>query len=212
MTIAPSAGGGPICDITTVSATLTAATAAGISVLATGGIGGAHRSEPAGADVSADLPQIARSPVAVVCSGAKAILDLPRTLELLETLGVPVIGYRTGELPAFYSRHSGLALEHRADEPAAVAEICRAHWRLEPGGLVVAVPPPADSALDAEAIEPRIEEAVLQARAAGITGAEETPFVLARVAEATDGAAVRANVALLEHNAAVAGAIAVALA
>ena len=196
---------------TTVSATLTAAALAGISVLATGGIGGVHRGDPSSADISADLPQIARTPVAVVCSGAKAVLDLPRTLELLETLGVPVLGYGTDELPAFYSRRSGLALDHRVDDPATTAAVLRAHWRVEPGGVVVAVPPPAESELAAGLVEPLIDDALREARAAGVAGPAATPFLLARLAEASGGRAVETNVALLAHNAAVAAAIAAAL-
>ena len=203
------AGGG--LGGTTVSATLTAAAAAGIRVLATGGIGGVHRGEASGADVSADLPQIGRTAVAVVCSGAKAVLDLPRTLELLETLGVPVLGYGTSELPAFYSRRSGLPLAHRADDAAAAAAVLAAHWRVEGSGAVVAVPPPAASELDAARIEPLIARALDEARAAGVSGPEVTPFLLDRIARASGGRAVEANLALLANNAGVAAAIAVAL-
>jgi pseudouridine-5'-phosphate glycosidase len=196
---------------TTVSATLTAAARAGISILATGGIGGVHRDSVASADISADLPQIARTAVAVVCSGAKAVLDLPRTLEFLETLGVPVLGYRTDEMPAFYSRHSGLALDHRVDDAAATAAVLTAHWRVEPGGVVVAVPPPAESELESRLVTPLIDEALRQARDSGITGAAATPFLLARLAEATAGRTVETNADLLAHNAAVAARIATAL-
>lgn len=196
---------------TTVSATLTAATAAGIRVLATGGIGGVHRGG-GGDDVSADLPQIGRSQVAVVCSGAKAILDLPRTLELLETLGVPVVGYGTDELPAFYSRRSGLALAHRVDDAPAAAAVLAAHWQVEAGGVVVAVPPPAASELARSLIEPLIEDALRAAREAGVRGAAATPFLLDRLAAASGGRAVAANLALLAENAAVAAAIAGAIA
>lgn len=196
---------------TTVSATLTAAGLAGIRILATGGIGGVHRGSVASGDVSADLPQIARTKVAVVCSGAKAILDLPRTLELLETLGVPVLGFRTDELPAFYSRRSGLALEHRVDGETAAAAALAAHWQVEPGGIVVAVPPPTESELDADLVEPLIEEALRHAHAAGITGPAATPFLLARLAEAAGGRTVETNAALLANNAAVAARIAAVL-
>ena len=195
---------------TTVSATLTAAGMAGISVLATGGIGGVHHGA-ASADISADLPQIARTAVAVVCSGAKAVLDLPRTLELLETLGVPVLGYRTDELPAFYSRRSGLALAHRVDDAATAAAVLTAHWQVEPGGIVVAVPPPAESELDVSLIGPLIDAALREARAAGVIGAAATPFLLARLADATGGRTVETNAALLAHNAGVAARIAAAL-
>ena len=196
---------------TTVSATLTAAAAAGVPVLATGGIGGVHRGEPAGADVSADLRQIARTAVAVVCSGAKAVLDLPRTLELLETLGVPVLGFGTDELPAFYSRSSGLRLEHRVEEAAAAAAVLTAHWRVETTGVVVAVPPPAAAELDAALVEPLIHEALREARSAGIAGAAVTPYLLERIATATGGRAIEANIALLTNNAAVGAALAAAL-
>jgi pseudouridine-5'-phosphate glycosidase len=204
------AGGG--LGGTTVSATLTAAAAAGVRLLATGGIGGVHRGDPPAADVSADLPQIGRAPVAVVCSGAKIILDLPRTLELLETLGVPVLGYGTSELPAFYSRRSGLALEHRVDGAPAAAAVLTAHWQVERTGVVVAVPPPAGSELDPARVEPLIERALGEAREAGITGPATTPFLLDRLARASDGRAVEANLALLANNARIAAAIATALA
>ena len=201
------AGGG--LGGTTVSATLTAAAGAGLRVLATGGIGGVHRDAPA--DVSADLGQIGRTAVAVICSGAKAVLDLPRTLELLETLGVPVLGYGTDELPAFYSRRSGLALAHRVDDPAATAAVLTAHWRVESSGIVVAVPPPADSELDPALVDPLIDEALRAARAGGVGGAAATPFLLDRLAEATGGRSVETNVALLTHKAAVAAALAAEL-
>ncbi len=197
---------------TTVSATLTAAGLAGIRILATGGIGGVHRGSTASADVSADLPQIARTPVAVVCSGAKAVLDLPRTLEMLETLGVPVLGYGTDELPAFYWRRSGLALDHRVDDAATAAAVLTAHWRVESTGIVVAVPPPATSELDATIVEPLIDDARRAASAAGVSGPEATPFLLAHVAKATGGRTVETNIALLTRNAGVGAAIAGALA
>jgi pseudouridine-5'-phosphate glycosidase len=197
---------------TTVSATLTAAGEAGIRLLATGGIGGAHRGGAAGVDVSADLPQIARTGAAVVCSGAKAVVDLSATLELLETLGVPVLGYRTDELPAFYSRRSGLPLDHRVDDPDTAAAVLTAHWRIERGGVVVAVPPPAESELEAAVVEPLIDEALREAQAAGITGPAVTPFLLSRLADGSAGRSVEANVALLTHNASVAARIGASLA
>ena len=209
--LGPVLAGGGIGG-TTVSATLTAAAAAGIRVLATGGIGGVHRGGPQPGDVSADLPQIGRTAMAVVCSGAKAILDLPRTCERLETLGVPVIGFATAELPAFYSRHSGLPLAHRVDDAAAAARAITAHWRVESTGVVVAVPPPAASAMDAETMRSLIDDGLAEARAAGVTGPATTPFLLQRIAAASGGRAVAANLALLANNAAVAAAIAVALA
>lgn len=194
---------------TTVAATLVAAAEARIRVLATGGIGGVHRG--AGGDVSADLPEIARSRVAVVCSGAKAILDLGRTLEALETLGVPVVGYGTAELPAFVARTSGLGLAHRVEGPAAAAAVLAAHWRVAAGGLVLAVPPPEPDALDRAEVESWITDALAEARAEGVAGAEETPYLLARMAALSGGRAVAANLALLAHNAEVAAAIAGAL-
>ncbi len=196
---------------TTVSATLTAAAAAGIRLLATGGIGGVHRGAAADLDISADLAQIARAPVAVVCSGAKAVLDLGRTLQLLEALGVPVLGYRTDELPAFYWRRSGLSLRHRVNSPAAAAAAVAAHWSLERTGVVVAVPPPAAAALERRELEPLIADALRQAAARAVTGAAATPFLLDRLAAASGGRTVETNVALLLHNARVAAGVAVAL-
>jgi len=195
---------------TTVSATMLIAHRAGLEVMATGGIGGVHRGNPH--DVSADLPELARTPVAVVSSGAKALLDLPATLEWLETAGVPVIGYRTDDLPAFYSRSSGLPLRARADTPEAMARILRASRALGGlGGTLVAVPCPADQAVPNEIVEVAIEAALAAAAERGITGAETTPFLLARIAEATSGQARVANLALLRHNARVAARVAVAL-
>jgi pseudouridine-5'-phosphate glycosidase len=150
--------------------------------------------------------------VAVVCAGPKAVLDLPRTLEVLETQGVPVLGYGCDDLPAFYARHSGLKLEARVDTPLAAAEVLRAHWDLgRPGGAVVAVPPPAETALDAAQLEGWIAAALGEAAARGITGKAVTPFLLARLAELSNGRSLDTNVALLVHNAQVAGAIAAAL-
>ncbi len=193
---------------TTVSATAMLAARAGIRVFATGGIGGVHRGDAG--DVSHDLPVLARTPIAVVSAGAKAILDLPRTLEVLETLGVLVIGYRTSELPAFYSPRSGLALDHRADTPAELAAIARCRWDdLGGGGLLVANPIPADAAI--EGTGAAIEAALAEAAAAGVTGKRLTPFLLSRLAAATGGASIRANRALAVHNARVAADLAVAL-
>jgi pseudouridine-5'-phosphate glycosidase len=179
--------------------------------MATGGIGGVHRGD--GTDVSADLPELARTPVLVVCAGAKAVLDLPATLEWLETHGVPVIGYGTDEFPAFYSRESGLRVEARADSAEAVAAIARAAWGLGfDTGLLVGVPCPEEAALPAADVEGAIADAVGEAERRGITGRAVTPFLLARVAELTGGRSRTANLALLEHNARVAAAIARALA
>lgn len=198
---------------TTVSATMIGAARAGIRVFATGGIGGVHRGFDTTMDVSADLGELARTSVCVVCAGAKSILDLPRTLELLETLGVPVLGWRTHELPAFLSRESGLALEHRVESAAEVAAILRAKWDLGlHGGVIVAVPPPAEHALARAEIEPVIEAAIAEAAAAGVTGKALTPHLLAAVRARTAGRSLAANVALARHDATVAAEIAVALA
>jgi len=195
---------------TTVAGTLIAAHAAGIRVFATGGIGGVHRG--AAYDVSADLPQLARRPLIVVCAGAKAILDLPATLEMLETLGVPVVGYRTGEFPAFYSQSSGLPVSARADTPEEVAEIALAHWGLGlDSAILVAVSPPGESALPAGDMEQVIEQALLEAQEKKIRGQAVTPFLLARVSELTGQSSLKANLALLLNNARVAAEIAVAL-
>ena len=199
---------------TTVAATMFLAHMAAIKVFATGGIGGVHRA-PAGlppTDVSADLPELARTPVCVVCSGAKSILDLPATLEWLETWGVPVIGYGCDELPAFYVRSSGLRLVLHADSPAEVADLCRTHWALGMGGVLVTVPIPQEDALEPGMAEEATEQALAEAAAEGITGSATTPFVLKRMVELTGGATLKANIALLRNNAAVAASVAVALA
>jgi pseudouridine-5'-phosphate glycosidase len=194
---------------TTVSATAVLAARAGIRVFATGGIGGVHRGDTG--DVSHDLVALARTPIAVVSAGAKAILDLPRTLEMLETLGVLVVGYRTSELPAFYTRSSGLALDHRADTPGELAAIARAHWELGGGGILVANPIPEAAALDADMIGSAIDAAIAEADARGITGKRLTPFLLAKLATVTGGASIRANRALAIHDAQVAAELAAAL-
>ena len=193
---------------TTVSATAAIAARAGIRVFATGGIGGVHRGDVA--DVSHDLVALARLPIAVVSAGAKAILDLPRTLEMLETLGVLVIGYRCDELPAFYTRSSGLRLEHRVDSAAELARIARRHWDdLGGGGILVCNPVPEEAALDG--IDEAIAEALAAATASGITGKRLTPFLLARLAATTQGRSIAANRALAVNNARVAAELAVAL-
>ncbi|MDE0058091.1 MAG: pseudouridine-5'-phosphate glycosidase [Defluviicoccus sp.] len=198
---------------TTVAATMIAAARAGIAVFATGGIGGVHRGVEQTLDVSADLEELGRTPVAVVCAGAKSILDLPRTMEYLETRGVPVVGYRTGVLPAFYVRESGIAVPHRVDDAAAAARLVAAQRALGLGaGIVFANPLPEAAALDPERIEAAIADALGDAGRAGIGGKELTPFLLDRIAEITGGESLAANAALLEGNAAVAAGIAVALA
>jgi pseudouridine-5'-phosphate glycosidase len=193
------------CAATTVSGTAVLAARAGIRVFATGGIGGVHRGDSG--DVSHDLVALAHTPIAVVSAGAKAILDLPRTVEMLETLGVLVVGYRTSELPAFYTRESGIALDHRVDSIDELAAICRARWSLGGGGILVANPIPTEAALDRAMIDAAIARALDDARA--ITGKALTPFLLARLAEVTGGASIRANKALAIHNAEVAAELAV---
>lgn len=197
---------------TTVAATLFLAHREGVGVAATGGIGGVH-SGGARFDESADLGELGRTPITLVCSGAKAILDLPATLERLDTLGVTVLGYGTEELPAFWSAESGLAVSETvadAEEVAAVAREARALGLR--GAVLVCVPPPDGASLPREESEQAVARALLEAEAQGISGAGLTPFLLKRVAEITDGRSLRANVALLENNAAVAAEIAVAAA
>ena len=192
---------------TTVAGTMIIAAMAGIKVFATGGIGGVHRGQPH--DVSADLLEFGRTPVAVVSSGAKSILDLPLTLEVLETQGVPVIGYRTDALPAFYAAKTNLPVDQAVATPAEAAAVIRAADALgAQHGLLIAVPVPATDELEAEVADRAIMQATDEAEAAGIAGKDITPFVLSRVSELTDGASMRANIALLINNAGVAGQIA----
>jgi len=196
---------------TTVSATCVLAARAGIRVFATGGIGGVHRGDTG--DVSHDLVALSRTRIAVVSAGAKAILDLPRTVEVLETLGVLVVGFGTAEFPAFYTRVSGVALDHRVDSIAELAAIARARWDdLDAAGILVCNPIPDAAALDATSIDIAIATALAEATAASITGKRLTPFLLARLAEVTGGASIRANRALALHNAELATELAVALA
>ncbi len=196
---------------TTVAGALVIAALAGIPVFVTGGIGGVHR-EPS-FDESADLVELARTPAVVVCAGAKAIVDLRATMERLETLGVPVLGYRTSELPAFYATRSGIALSARAESAAEVAAVWRAHRALgRTQSLVVVQPPPESMALEAEVVERAIARALERARRERVLGAEVTPFLLAAVDDATEGRARGANLALLEGNAVLAAEIAQALA
>jgi pseudouridine-5'-phosphate glycosidase len=196
---------------TTVAATAVMAAWAGIELFATGGIGGVHRGGQW--DISNDLPTLASVPVAVVCAGAKSILDLPATLEWLETAGVPVLGYGTDHFPAFYTAKSGLGVDARVDSPAEAAAVIYAGRRLElPGGLLLAVPVPAEEALPASQLEAAIASALAEAQARGVEGHASTPFLLRWIARETGGASLKANVALLENNAAVAAKVAVALA
>jgi pseudouridine-5'-phosphate glycosidase len=198
---------------TTVAATLFAAEAAGIRVFATGGIGGVHRQAETTGDVSADLVALSRHRVAVVCAGAKAILDLPRTVEMLETLGVPVLGLATDEFPAFYRRSSGLVVDRRCADVAAVAAAVRTHFDLGlPTGVVVANPVPAAAEMPAGVYESALAGALAAVEAAGIRGRDVTPFLLDRMRALTGGASVAVNRALLAHNAAVAAELAAALA
>lgn len=196
---------------TTVAATMFLAHRAGIRILATGGIGGVHRGAVETLDISADIVELARTPVCVVCSGAKAILDIPRTLEVLETQGVPVVGYGTAEFPGFYLRTSGICLDTHVASPAQAATLLQAHWQLGGAGLVLAQPPPADVALDPEEFEAALQSAEQEAKAQGIRGKELTPFLLARVAELTQGRSVTANQALVVANARLAAQVAGAL-
>ena len=195
---------------TTVATTMWIASRFGIQVFATGGIGGVHRG--AGDDISADLQELAQTPVIVVCAGAKAILDLPATLEYLETHGVTVVGYGTDDFPAFYSRTSGLPVDVRCDTPQEVADLWQAKQALGlPGGLLVAAPIPAEAEIPAAEIEPAIAQAVAEAAARGLRSAEVTPFLLSRIAELTGARSLEANLALLKNNAVVAAQIAVAV-
>jgi pseudouridine-5'-phosphate glycosidase len=192
---------------TTVAGTMMAAQTVGIRVFATGGIGGVHRDTSF--DVSADLQALSQTPMIVVCAGAKAILDLPATLEVLETLSVPVVGYQTDEFPAFYARTSGLSVGVRVDTPRQVAEIAKNHWMLGMNSAVlVVVPPPADVALTEEDMQAAVEMALSEARKQGIRGQPVTPFLLDRVSELTGQASLKANLSLLLNNAKVAAEIA----
>jgi len=200
---------------TTVSASVALAAAAGVTVFATGGIGGVHRDWPDTGDESADLLALARHPVVTVCAGAKSFLDLPRTLERLETLGVPVLGLDTddGQFPAFWSRRSGLPVPHSVASATEVAAVVRAARTLGyGGGVLVVTPVPEGEEVPFEELAPVIDAALAEAAASGASGGAVTPFVLDRIAAATGGRTVAANLALVEHNASVAAAVAVALA
>jgi len=196
---------------TTVSATMAISQKAGILVFATGGIGGVHRGNSF--DISADLPTLGETPMIVVCSGAKAILDLPKTKEYLETLGVPVIGYKTEELPAFYARSSGIQVDYRADHVEAIVKIAERQWEMGlHTAILVTVPPPLETAIDSSLMEKTIELALKDAEKNKILGAKITPFLLNRVAEITAGDSMKANIALLKNNAKIAAQIARAMA
>lgn len=198
---------------TTVAATMIVAHMAGIPVFATGGIGGVHRGVEHTLDISADLQELARTNVAVVCAGAKSILDLPRTLEYLETMGVPVLGYQTEEFPAFYTRSSGLLVDYRVDTPAEVARILHDKWSMNlDGGVVLANPVPQPYALDGAYMEKVIEQAIQEAKAQRIGGKALTPFLLSRIEALTGGDSLEANIQLVRHNAQVAAEVSIALA
>jgi len=196
---------------TTVAATMYLAHRAGIRMFATGGIGGVHR-ETHPWDISADLVELARTPVGVVCSGAKSILDIPRTLEFLETHGVPVVGFGSDEFPAFYVRSSGEPVTARVDSPGQAAELLAAHWSLGGGGVVLAQPVGDQVALEPDEFTVALTSAELQAVGVGVRGKELTPFLLGRLAEITQGQTLRANQALVVANARLAAQVARALA
>jgi len=197
---------------TTVAATMILAAHAGIPVFATGGIGGVHRGAATSMDISADLQELAQTPVIVVCSGAKAILDLPLTQEVLETLGVPVLGYRCDTWPSFYSRSSPLTVDARMEEPREIAEAWQAKKDLSlSGGMLIMNPIPEQEALDPHVVEAWIQEALKQAETKGIRGKATTPFLLAAVEQASQGRSLQANVALVQYNARIGAKIAVAI-
>ena len=190
---------------TTVTTTMIIAHMAGIKVFATGGIGGVHRGAETTMDISADLEELASTPVMVVCAGAKSILDLGLTLEYLETKGVPVIGYGTDELPAFYTRRSGVGVDYRVDTPAQLAAMFKAQQELGmKGGMLVTNPIPEQYAMDKEVIDAAIDQAVKESKEQGIHGKETTPFLLARVVELTGGDSLESNIQLVLNNAIVA--------
>ena len=197
---------------TTVAATMIIAAMAGIRVFATGGIGGVHRGAEESMDISADLEELARSNVAVVCAGIKSVLDIGRTLEYLETKGVPVVGYQADKLPAFYSRDSGFAVDYRVESAAEVATAMNIKWGMGlDGGMLVAVPIPEEHALASDEIDGVIEDALQEMQRQGITGKDTTPYLLASIAERTGGRSLDANIQLVINNARVAAEIAVAI-
>ena len=197
---------------TTVATTMQIAALAGIHVFATGGIGGVHRGAEDTFDISADLEELSRTPVAVICAGAKSILDIAKTLEVLETNGVPVLGFGTDHFPAFWARESGFGVDHRFDNAGDIAKVVGMQTDLGMGGVLIANPIPEADELDAASIEARIAEAIRGAEAEGVSRKELTPFLLKRIFELTEGKSLVANIALVENNAKVAAQIAVALA
>jgi pseudouridylate synthase len=193
---------------TTVASTMIIAAMAGIRVFATGGIGGVHRGAAQSFDVSADLQELAQTPVAVVCAGAKSILDLRLTLEYLETHGVPVVGYQTNALPAFFTRDSAFSVDYRLDTPLAIAQVLHAKWQMQlAGGMVIANPIPEAYAMERGLIDAAIEQALQESQDQGIGGKESTPFLLARVCEITGGDSLASNIQLVLNNARLACAI-----
>ena len=198
---------------TTVAATMIIAALAGIKIFATGGIGGVHRGAETTMDISADLEELAHTPVAVICAGAKSILDLGLTLEYLETKGVPVLGYQTKELPAFYTPHSGFSVDYRADSPAEIASFIRAQREMEyPGGMLITNPIPEEYAMPADAINAAIDQALREADEQRVKGKAITPFLLARVCDLTGGESLASNIQLVLNNVRLASKIAVELA
>ncbi len=194
---------------TTVASTMIAANLAGIRVFATGGIGGVHRGASQTFDISADLQELANTNVAVVCAGIKAILDLELTLEYLETYGVPVLGYQTNELPAFYTQKSGFNVNYKMDNAKAIAQLLKTKWNLGlKGGVIIANPIPKDKQLDYECMTDAIEEALIQEKQLAIKGKESTPFLLSKVKELTGGSSLQANIELVYNNAKLAAEIA----
>ena len=197
---------------TTVAGTMMIAAFAGIPLFATGGVGGVHRGAETTMDISADLEELAKTPVAVVCAGVKSILDLGLTLEYLETRGVPVVGYQTDVLPAFYTNESKHAVPLRADNPEALARMITAQRQLDyPGGMLIANPIPAQHAMPAEAIERTIQQALADAEQANIRGKDTTPYLLARIVELTQGASLKSNIQLVLNNVALAAQVAAAM-
>jgi pseudouridylate synthase len=199
-----------VTGATTVASTMVIAAMAGIRVFATGGIGGVHRGAETSFDISADLQELANTPVAVVCAGAKSILDLRLTLEYLETHGVPVVGYQTSSLPAFFTRDSDYAVDYRLDSAADIAQVMHAKWAMQlRGGLVIANPIPQAFAMQRSVIDPAIAQALQEAKEQNIQGKESTPFLLARVCEITGGDSLASNIQLVLNNARLAATIAV---
>ena len=197
---------------TTVATTMMISAMAGIRVFATGGIGGVHRGAETSFDISADLRELGQTPVAVVCAGAKAILDIPKTLEVLETNGVPVIGWKTDEFPVFYTRKSGHKLDHHFDDESKLAEMLKLHFDLDLGGVLIANPVPEEFEIDRNTAESWIKAALHQAQQRGVTGKDITPFLLQAIFDLTGGKSLKTNIELARNNAAVAARIAVALA